>query len=213
MIWFTSDLHLNHYNILTLEKENLAKNGLSYIRTIEEYNDMIINRINSCVKAEDTLYILGDVAFGGLDVIRPLINRINGHKILVMGNHDRFQKSQGQYLGFKETYDCPIYLNGVRGKVILSHEPVMEAYNNPYVTLNIHGHLHNSCLDLPNYLNINIAEHEYYPVNYDTLCKRIFNSGKNRRESFGQEWYIKHQKFSKSESGRLNLDINGHLIL
>ena len=52
--WITSDLHLNHHNILSLEAYNLRKNGLEYIDTIDKYNDMIIQHINSVVCPNDT---------------------------------------------------------------------------------------------------------------------------------------------------------------
>ena len=38
--WITSDLHLNHHNILSLEAYNLRKNGLEYIDTIDKYNEL-----------------------------------------------------------------------------------------------------------------------------------------------------------------------------
>ena len=44
--WITSDLHLNHHNILSLEAYNNRKNGLEYIDTIDKYNDMIIQQLN-----------------------------------------------------------------------------------------------------------------------------------------------------------------------
>ena len=58
LIYVTSDLHLNHYNILKLENFNLERSGLSYIKTLEQYNDMIISHINAKVLSTDTLYIL-----------------------------------------------------------------------------------------------------------------------------------------------------------
>lgn len=194
-VWITSDLHLNHHNILNLEADNLRKNGLGYIDTVDKYNDMVIEHINSVVSPNDTLYILGDVVFGGTDVITSLLSRINGYKILILGNHDRYSVTMARKMGFDEAYDHPIYLPEGHGKVILSHYPLKEAFDNPYVVYNLHGHLHNSKLILPNYLNVNIAMNEYYPIKLDTLIPRIASGGKSRREHWLEEWYAEYQVF------------------
>ena len=209
-VWITSDLHLNHHNILNLEADNLRKNGLGYIDTIDKYNDMIIQHINSMVSPTDTLYILGDVVFGGTDVITSLLPRINGYKILILGNHDRYSATMAKKMGFDEAYDHPIYLPEGHGKVILSHYPLKEAFDNPYIVYNLHGHLHNSKLNLPNYLNVNIAMNEYYPIKLDTLIPRIASGGKSRREHWLEEWYAEYQVFPASRKD-LILKPNGLL--
>lgn len=198
--WITSDLHLNHYNILKLEADNLKKNGLSYIDTIDKYNDMIIQHINSVVAPQDTLYLLGDIVFGGKDIITSLLPRIHGYKILILGNHDRYSVTMAKKMGFNEVYDHPIYLPEGHGKVILSHYPLKEAFDNPYIVYNLHGHLHNSRLNLPNYLNVNIAMNGYYPINLKTLLPHITSSGKNRREHWLEEWYASYQIFPMSRT-------------
>ena len=209
-IWITSDLHLNHYNIIKLEHENLVKAGLSHISTIEEYNQMIVKNINSVVTPYDTLYILGDAAFGGTDMIKTWISQIHGYKILLLGNHDRCSREQLLQLGFQEVHSHPMYLPEGCGKVLLSHYPLYEALDNPYIVYNLHGHLHNSKLDLPNFLNVNIAMHKYMPINFKTLLPQIQNGGKNRREKWLQEWYAAHQVFPSPRSD-IVLGATGHI--
>lgn len=51
--YYTSDLHLNH--------ENLVKSGFRKFNNVSEIDDLIINNINKKVKANDTLFILGDL--------------------------------------------------------------------------------------------------------------------------------------------------------
>lgn len=212
MIWLTADLHLNHYNILTFEHDNLQRNGFGHIDTIDAYNKMIISRVNMYVQPHDTLYILGDFAFGGIDKIAPLVSQINGRKILIFGNHDKYSLIQAKTMGFAEVHESPVYLPGCHGKVILSHYPVLEAYNNPYIALNIHGHLHNSKLDLPNYLNANIAMNEYTPISIQTLKPRIESCGKSRREPWLHEWYASHTVFPHDTKNAI-VDSTGHLLI
>ncbi len=52
-------------------------------------DEEIIRRWNSVVSPEDTVYLLGDIALGPIDVSLPKVARLNGFKIAVMGNHDR----------------------------------------------------------------------------------------------------------------------------
>lgn len=52
-------------------------------------NEEIISRWNAVVKPEDTVFHLGDVALGPWVEWDGLLRRLNGYKILVVGNHDR----------------------------------------------------------------------------------------------------------------------------
>lgn len=49
----------------------------------------IINNWNSVVSPEDTVFHLGDVALGQIDKSLACVSALNGHKICVLGNHDR----------------------------------------------------------------------------------------------------------------------------
>lgn len=50
-------------------------------------NEALIENWNSCVQPSDTVYCLGDLslALRPVEIITP---RLNGHKILIPGNHD-----------------------------------------------------------------------------------------------------------------------------
>lgn len=213
-IWVCADLHLNHYNIIDFEKINLKKNKLDYITTIEQYNNMIINHINEIVAPSDTLYILGDFAFGGTDKIVPLLRRINGNKILILGNHDHYGEIQAKKMGFLEAYSHPIYVSdeATNTTVILSHYPLQEALNNPYI-YNIHGHIHGGYLDQKNFVNVNIAMNNYYPVSLDELFKKISGKMKSRHEIWLTEWYAPYQIFIDKTRTDIVLSEDGHLLL
>lgn len=83
MIYFTSDCHFNHKNILAYEPESRP------FATIEEMNEVIIANWNSVVTAEDEVWVLGDFFMGQLTAIEPILNRLNGKIHLVRGNHDQ----------------------------------------------------------------------------------------------------------------------------
>ena len=54
MIWFTSDLHLGHRSVIGMCERPFE--------TVEDMNESIIKNFNSCVKKNDIVYILGDIA-------------------------------------------------------------------------------------------------------------------------------------------------------
>lgn len=79
MIWFTSDTHFYHFNVIGYCDRPF--------RTVEEMNEIMAKKWNEVVAPEDTVYFLGDFSLA----IRPVelyTNRLNGRKIMIMGNHD-----------------------------------------------------------------------------------------------------------------------------
>lgn len=78
--WWTADLHLGHANII-------AYTGRPYA-DLEEMHEGIISAWSSTVSDDDEVWVLGDVAMGGVLPYLPLIGRLAGHKVLVPGNHD-----------------------------------------------------------------------------------------------------------------------------
>lgn len=71
----------SHANILRLSNRPF--------RSIEEHDETLIANWNSVVSPEDTVWHLGDVNLGKFDESIELVRRLNGHKHLVSGNHDR----------------------------------------------------------------------------------------------------------------------------
>jgi calcineurin-like phosphoesterase family protein len=79
-IFFTSDNHFNHQNIIWYSRRPF--------KTVEEMNQTMIDRWNKVVTPEDTVYHLGDFGFGSHNRLRPLREQLNGRMILIKGNHD-----------------------------------------------------------------------------------------------------------------------------
>jgi calcineurin-like phosphoesterase family protein len=79
--WFTADWHLNHSRIIELCERPFS--------SVEEMNEAIIANHNTLVAPGDDVFVLGDVALGSIDQMARLVQRMNGRKFLVPGNHDR----------------------------------------------------------------------------------------------------------------------------
>lgn len=200
MDYVTADLHFGHQGILGFER--------SQFKSIKEHDEYIIRRLNEKLRPGDVLYVLGDVGFRGskqtLAELGRKLRRIECRKkILVFGNHDRFSKQEALGLGFDEVHLGPIYYESSRvpGGIILSHQPVREALDNPYA-INVHGHLHGGALDLPNYYNANIAQCGYQPLPLNRFEELAEKSLKGRKERFGQEWYAGHEVKNRKPAGK-----------
>lgn len=95
MIYFTSDTHYNHKNIVRGTSEwKEVEDGSSHqktrnFNTLEEHNYALVKVINDRVKPLDTLWHLGDWSFGGFESIKKFRDQLNCQDInLVYGNHD-----------------------------------------------------------------------------------------------------------------------------
>lgn len=143
MIYFTSDLHFNHGNILAYEPITRP------FATIDEMNEALITNWNSVVKPEDTVYVLGDFAMGPASDVRGLVSRLNGTIKLVRGNHDTPAKLKiYQEMGI-EVKDIE-YLTYKGRFFILCHFPIASeefmqmVVNNNSEVINVYGHVHSN---------------------------------------------------------------------
>lgn len=78
--FFTSDTHFGHANII-----NLCKRPF---KDVNHMNDMLVENWNNVVTDDDTVFHLGDFAFGGSDVWNKVLSRLRGKIYLILGNHE-----------------------------------------------------------------------------------------------------------------------------
>ena len=99
--WITSDFHFNHLNILHYER--------SQFKDCKAHNDAIMSFWEKNVRADDTIYFLGD--FGSLkDEELERFKRLPGYKIMILGNHDKNIKTYKEIYHFDEVVKYPLYL-------------------------------------------------------------------------------------------------------
>src|SRR6478752_5922195 len=88
MIYFSSDFHFGHSNIAGPKVSNWGS-GYRDFDSVHEMNKTLTDTINKYVKAEDTLYFLGDFCFGGHRNTPTYRHSIVCQDIrLCRGNHD-----------------------------------------------------------------------------------------------------------------------------
>lgn len=135
MIWFTSDTHFGHENVLGFCDRPWG--------TIQAMNDELIDNINRLVAPDDNLYHLGDYSFKmTVDQARDLRRKIRCRNIhLVSGNHDK-DWTQPAVRG---TFVCepPIkVLKDGTHKLVLSHYPISDWQGRGHGSIHLHGHIH-----------------------------------------------------------------------
>jgi len=114
--FFTSDAHIGHDNILQFTNRKFDN--------IQDMNYEIIRRWNSVVKENDVVYILGDHIWNTVKskAYKEFNNKLNGQKILIIGNHDKVTEIQALNLGFR--YACREATIRIAGQYVkLSHYP------------------------------------------------------------------------------------------
>ena len=148
--FLTSDLHFGHRNILHIGKGRPSK-------TIEEHDQALIDNWNSVVTSGDLVYVLGDFSIEtNVDEIRKPLSKLNGQKILILGNHDR-KKIHNQLRAenlWQAVYDyTSIKADMPDGKKVffrLFHTPILEfdgAFKNYRASekyIHCYGHIHNA---------------------------------------------------------------------
>lgn len=132
-IFFIADTHFGHEAIIDYENRPFEN--------IDEMTTAIINNWNNVVSDEDTVFLLGDFSAYDKDASISICKRLNGHKILIMGNHDTESEKYYYDCGFENVSKYPIIYDNFW---ILSHEPMYINSNMPYA--NIFGHVHGNPL-------------------------------------------------------------------
>lgn len=173
IIFFTSDTHFDHANILTFKRSDGSP--LRPFASVEEMNETIIERWNSVVKTSDHIYHLGDVTMArgkATKHIDQIMSRLNGHKRICLGNHD--QLVSGWYFKWFEKVKACNVLDGI----IFTHIPIHPESLGRFRAC-VHGHLHaNRVLASPHhpdprYINICVEHTDYTPVPLEELTARV----------------------------------------
>lgn len=166
-VWFTSDLHLGHSKFYELPFRDAKGEPVRPWSSVQEADAELVWRWNATVKPDEKTYILGDVAIprSGL----KQVERLNGRKILIAGNHDAIW-------GAKKLLE---YFDDVRpywkiDDFLLSHVPVHPGSLRKFHA-NIHGHLHSEVVlrhdgrPDPRYINVCVEHWDYRPVSLEEV--------------------------------------------
>ena len=167
MIWFTSDTHFFHRN-------SIFHNNRPY-KTVEEMNENLIKNWNRCVKSTDEIYHLGDFSWKtSPTMMKELLEKLNGKKHLILGNHDNEKMIQHLNMFESVTNYKRILLDGYR--VILFHYPIADFDCMYHKSIHLYGHVHNNpclidMLDKEKYYayNVGVDTNNYQPISFEEI--------------------------------------------
>ncbi len=151
MLWVTGDHHFGHKNIIAYDSRPFDN--------VRQMDEVMVRRWNEVVKKDDTVYHLGDFALASFEYAQSILARLNGKKILILGNHDR---SAGRMceMGFDEVHKMCV-LNAEPGfyedmtitypsTILLTHYPTIAVIDEEN--------------KIPQMLNVAVNGWDYYPI-------------------------------------------------
>lgn len=118
---------------------------------------------------DDAVYVPGD--FGATGREKEILDRLNGKKYLVTGNHDTESNDYYRAAGFQEVYDLPVLYKGFW---ILSHDAVYVNRNMPYA--NLFGHMHSNPI-IKDYSSqhfcVSSERIHYTPILFEEIARKV----------------------------------------
>ncbi len=154
MNFFTADQHFGHYNVYK-----------TYcMRPFESLNKMdtaLIQNWNRVVDKTDTVYVLGDMTMRGPEDIlwfRVNTKKLNGKKVLILGNHDKLNPFQYIEVGFQS-----VHTSLILGEYVLIHDNAGLSLSCTDKKI-LCGHVHQNWTKIKNSLNVGVDVHNYKPI-------------------------------------------------
>ncbi len=143
MIWFISDTHYSHANIVRGVSKWGDKSGCRDFNTLEAHDEWLVGMINEKVGITDTLYHLGDWSFGGKNKITEFRNKLHCSCIIVIpGNHDHHLSHADARQTGLNVEDKYVEFNYKGLQLVLCHYPIESWNNMERGARHLHGHTH-----------------------------------------------------------------------
>lgn len=184
MIWFTSDTHFGHARIVELSNRPF--------KDVDEMNEAMVDNWNSVVGPDHIVYHLGDAVMGNFAENIKIIDRLNGFKILVPGNHDRVSSVESEARRARFLPDYLKVFHVIEGEYIerefydginfaMSHYPYhgdsqdIDRHKNLRPVDNglplVHGHVHRQWRTNGRMFNVGVDVNDFQPVHVSTVVE------------------------------------------
>ena len=177
MIYFSSDLHFYHKNIIEYCNRPFVN--------VDEMNQTIISNFRNVVTDNDLLILVGDISFGNEDETYYAISHLPGTKILVRGNHDKVidESSKIQSLFHRIANLYEFYDKPTKSYFVACHYPMFHWNKSHKGSYHVHGHNHGNIKKYPfegRLMDIGVDTNKFMPYSLDDVIKNLssktFNS-------------------------------------
>ena len=183
--FLVSDTHFGHMGVCRFTRND----GVTKLRpwdTADEMDEAMVKAWNERVRPNDKIYHCGDVVINRRAL--PILDRLNGDKVLIRGNHDIFRDDE--YRKYFRELRAYHVMNGL----ILSHIPIHPESLGRF-GCSIHGHLHANRVmkargvdartgDIlysdeidPRYYNVSVEQTDFAPILFEDVLKKIKEQG------------------------------------
>jgi calcineurin-like phosphoesterase family protein len=168
MIWFTSDTHFGHRNIIRYCNRPF--------KNVWEMNHQLIENWNAVVRPEDTVYHLGDFSFLAPKQAKDLIECLNGTIKIVRGNHDENPTFYGGLLDFFSPGHSVVTIDTL--DIEMCHYP--ERLGGAAADFHMCGHIHTQwrSWEKPDgtiLYNVGVDEWDYHPISIEDITEDMKN--------------------------------------
>lgn len=176
-VFFTSDTHFGHSNII--------KYCQRPFNSAEHMDKVLINNWNEVVSPQDIVFHLGDFCFGSDKEWIKILQRLNGTKYLILGNHDLKKiANSNQIKDYFADINMQMRVVVDKQKMLLNHYPFLcfeGGYQNVWQLFgHVHSSKHSTGLDkerlvhlFPTQYDVGVDNNNYRPVSFAQVSQII----------------------------------------
>ncbi len=161
--WFTADTHFGHVRIIELAGRPFAD--------VAAMDEALIAAWNARVQPDDTVWHLGDFAFGRDQRIDAIFHRLSGVKPLVAGNHDDGNEAILTLPWASISQIATTVVDGQR--IAMCHYPMKSWPEATKGTIQLFGHMHGRLSGTWRSLDVGVDCWGYQPVALGEIRRRL----------------------------------------
>ena len=168
MDFFTADPHYFHKNIIRYCDRPF--------QGIKDMHKALIRNYNKVVGPDDRVFFVGDFAMAGTNgvgQVRKILDKLNGTKVLILGNHDEIKPFGYVRAGFWSVHtSLEVHTEGY--DVVMNHDPSVACLV-PNEKIFICGHTHNLFKAIPEHRTVNVCVEnwDYTPVTMEQIINAL----------------------------------------
>lgn len=185
-VFFTSDTHFGHSNII--------KYCQRPFNSAEHMDEVLISNWNEVVSPQDIVFHLGDFCFGSDKEWIKILQRLNGTKYLILGNHDLKKiANSSQIQDYFADINMQMRVVVDKQKMLLNHYPFLcfeGGYQNVWQLFgHVHSSKHSTGLDkerlvhlFPTQYDVGVDNNNYRPVSFSQVSQIITEQQANAHQ-------------------------------
>lgn len=185
-VFFTSDTHFGHSNII--------KYCQRPFNSAEHMDEVLISNWNEVVSPQDIVFHLGDFCFGSDKEWIKILQRLNGTKYLILGNHDiKKIANSSQIQDYFADINMQMRVVVDKQKILLNHYPFLcfeGGYQNVWQLFgHVHSSKHSTGLDkerlvhlFPTQYDVGVDNNNYRPVSFSQVSQIITEQQANAHQ-------------------------------